>query len=276
MSRHNVAFPSYAPTPLIPGATQRENYLLIGARGGISLHCEGGRSYDRHMRRLVDRGLMKIARPASRGSARISRLVATDAGIASLEARGIDWDPDPRPAKAETHAPYWQPTEGVRSVLVDAARCVVQRIARSGPIPSEYDEEGFRITRLPTLTSFVAQSFKPGRPVYHWQPGSMYVTDLSELIPAGVLRRTGKGLVLERSNVLSLAFAHPMDVPKGFANRLDELEAVTGRYPNLITHRPRTGGVRYYMILQNISDVVTTRMLFCEAEVFTGFGGTRD
>ena len=61
------------------------------AQPGILLHWEGGREYDRHCRRLVKDGLMKVERLATNqscfggGIIRLSFLVPTEKGFAEAD-----------------------------------------------------------------------------------------------------------------------------------------------------------------------------------------------
>ena len=181
------------------GADYRLDLLKRAAEGGIPIHCKGGFAYDRHMRRLVDDGLLVLERTIiGFGPSKRSILRATQKDVSKVHEAGLLRDT----ALIETgrNVVFFYQGENriveMRRVLVGEQRVSVARIGRAKPGSYEVDDDG-------TFQRLFCQSFRAGSLVYRMRgrlsdPIATPDKHNNYAVRAGILRKTGRGLVLDR------------------------------------------------------------------------------
>lgn len=255
-------------SPLIKGASQRTKLLVAGAQSGIRLQCEGGVPYDRHMRRLVSEGLMKIIRPRigyfRGGNGRMSKLVTTHAGIMHMNANNIKYEAQ-LPEQRESENTFWHPSEEGRSILVDGNRRPIYRLELS-QTPTDTTDYHNHVT----TAGLVVQSFKSGRHAYHWNPTLLGVDHLTDLVPAGILRKTGCGLTLDKSLILHKRYFRGTIPSVDLTDCMKQFRAMAGhdlqeRAIDLRNH------IDHFLIARNAHDFTVAKMMFSGFRKFEGY-----
>lgn len=229
--------------------------LLRGCTRGIPLHVEGGHAYDRHLRRLVDDGLMEMRRPPvlplgwSKRFRTTSYLHTTEAGKDYLRRMGHKPPlPYTAPARTERALPngYLKIAES-RRVLVAGARCDIARLV---PVKTgDVENEGLT---LPQRYSFAALDFRDGGTVFRVNLGEFgTVPDATRLVRAGCLRKTGRGLVLDPYRTYAVT---------NNGTRDEQMELLRILCPDILIQT--TDAPNYYIHARSDREEVVVRMIF--------------